>query len=76
MTQTILGIVIFKFCDHLNFREDSYFTKNPEHVLLKIEHSVVAFSSFKDPYAASHRMMNGWLVSSDGKIMKQLSDPL
>jgi len=55
-------------------REDSYFTKNPEHVVLKIEHSVVAFSSFKDPYAASHRMMNGWLVSSDGKIMKQLNN--
>ena len=59
-----------------NFREDSYFTKNPEHVLLKIEHSVLAFSSFNEPYAASHRVMSGWLMSSSGKIIKQLSEPL
>ena len=53
------------------FREDSFFTRNPEHALLKIEHSISALSSSDDPFAASHRMMNGWIVSANGSKIKQ-----
>ena len=57
--------------------EEEYFTVNPEYVLLKVDHSVVA-TRFTDErgqeaLAASHRLMNGYLLNSDGSVIRQMT---
>ena len=53
-----------------NFREEDYFTLNPEDALIKIEHSITAS---RGDVAASHRMMNGALYDTRGNVIKMLS---
>ena len=54
-----------------------YFTVNPEYVLIKIDHTVVA-TKFTDEngheaLAASHRQMNGYLLSANGTKLRKLT---
>lgn len=54
-----------------------YFTVNPEYVLIKIDHTVVA-TKFTDEngceaLAASHRQMNGFLLSANGTKLRKLT---
>ena len=55
-----------------------YFTVNPEYVLIKIDHTVVA-TKFTDEngheaLAASHRRMNGFLLSANGSKLRKLTE--
>lgn len=51
-------------------RENDFYSVNPENALIKIEHSI---SAVGDQFSASHRMMNGVLLTKDGQILKKLN---
>ena len=56
------------------FREKLYFTAQPEAMLIKIEHAVLAtkFSGGgSDQLAASQRNMKGYLYGHDGTALKR-----
>ncbi len=54
-----------------------YFTVNPEYVLIKIDHTVVATKftdeNGREALAASHRQMNGFLLSANGSKLRKLT---
>lgn len=54
-----------------------YFTVNPEYVLIKIDHTVVATKftdeNGREALAASHRQMNGYLLSANGTKLRKLT---
>ena len=57
--------------------ETQYFTLGPEHVLVKVDHAVVAsrFGSGRGQLAASKRQMIGYLLDSRGALIRKLSVP-
>ena len=58
---------------------EEYFTQNPELVVLKIDHAVVASaftsSSGKERIADSKRNLKGFLLSTEGRTIRELSVP-
>lgn len=56
-----------------------YFTHGPEHVVLKVDHAVVASlftdSRGRESLAASKRKMQGYLLNNNGDVMRQISVP-
>ena len=51
----------------------------PEHVVVKVDHAVVATlfsdSRGRERLAASHRQLTGYLVDSNGNVVRQVSKP-
>ncbi|XP_032240708.1 P2X receptor E isoform X2 [Nematostella vectensis] len=62
--------------EFVNIREKKYFTVNPEEVMIKVEHSIVATrftrKSGKEQVAASQRSMKGYLYDAQGKIIQSI----
>eukprot|EP00794_Sanderia_malayensis_P018094 gene18094-19901_t len=54
-------------------RSDKYFTLHPEHVLLKIEHSIAALAHSDNDasFTASRKMMKGKIVDKDGALIRR-----
>ncbi|KAK3734157.1 hypothetical protein QZH41_017128 [Actinostola sp. cb2023] len=63
--------------NYVNIRERKYHTLNPENVMLKIEHSIIAtrFSNGAghDGLAASQRTLKGFLYDINGNAIKSMS---
>lgn len=55
--------------------ETRYFTMDPEKVVIKVDHTVVASRFGSHSLAASKRQMKGHLLNPDGTINRQLSVP-
>jgi hypothetical protein len=59
-------------------KKTEYFTANPEYVLVKIDHSVVATkftdASGRESLACSHRKMVGHLYSCNGTRLRELNE--
>lgn len=61
-------ILFLKNYFYFYFRDEEYYSVNPEFALLKIEHS---FTAFTGSMTHSHRKMFGSLVDVEGKTIKR-----
>ena len=59
----------------MSFREKLYFTAEPESMMIKIEHAVLATKFLRGKggkdLAASQRNMKGYLYSHDGTVIRR-----
>lgn len=58
--------------DYRQVSETRYFTLGPENVTIKVDHAVMASGG---TLAASKRQMRGFLMSADGRVLRELSVP-
>ena len=61
--------------EYKGVNESRYFTLGPEHVLIKVDHAIVASRFGSGQLAASKRQMIGYLLDSDGALIRKLSVP-
>lgn len=59
---------------YVAYSKEQYYTKGPEHVVIKIDHAITASDAWGKVFLmASHRQLKGYLMDINGNPVRQLN---